>query len=114
MYYYISIHSTDYTKQIDSNVLEYYLTCNLGFTKVSHLRFIKEIYGEIVEITGIAAKPNGGYAFSTLEGIEEVNLIEIDLPRNINDILEESISEIANSIAKKFSWMIDDDHGLHT
>lgn len=113
MYDYISIHSDDYTKQIKSEVLEYYLTSNLGFIKVRHLKFIKEINGETVEITGIPANPNGGYAFNTLDGIEEVNLIEIDLPRYIDNILEHSISEIANLIAKEFSWMIDDDHGLN-
>lgn len=113
MYDYISIHSVDYTKQIKSEVLEYYLTCNLGFTKVRHLKFIKEINGENVEITGISANLNGGYAFNTLDGVEDINLIEIDLPRYINHILEHSICEIANLIAKEFSWKIDEDHGLN-
>ena len=40
MYDYISIHSDDYTKQIKSEVLEYFIH-NLGFTKVSHLKFTK-------------------------------------------------------------------------
>ncbi|KQX51395.1 hypothetical protein [Paenibacillus sp. Root444D2] len=112
MYYYISIHSDDYTQKIKSEVLEHYLQEKLGFTKVRHLVFIKEINGEIVEITGIPANPNGGYGFNSLDGIEEINLIEIDLPRDIDEILEHSISEIAILIAKEFSWKIDDDHGL--
>ncbi|CAH1226857.1 hypothetical protein PAECIP111891_06014 [Paenibacillus allorhizoplanae] len=112
MYYYISIHSDDYTQKIKSEVLEHYLLSKFGFTKVGHLKFIKEINGETVEIMGIPANPNGGYAFNTLDGIEEVNLIEIDLPRYIDGNLEHSISEIAISIAKEFSWMIDDNHGL--
>jgi len=111
MYDYISIHSNEYTKQIKSEVLEYFMH-NLGFTKVSHLKFTKEINGMIVEITGILANQDGSYAFNSLDGIEEINLIEIDLPRNVYGILERSVSEIAISIAKEFSWIIDDDHGL--
>ncbi|WP_217593922.1 hypothetical protein [Cohnella sp. GbtcB17] len=112
MYDYISIHAYDYTKQIRSEVLEHYIL-NLGFTKVSHLRFINEINGEIVQIKGIPANPDGSYAFHSLESVEEINLIEIDLPRNVHGILEHSISQIAVLIAKEFSWMIDDDHGLN-
>ncbi|NQX70414.1 hypothetical protein HQN90_30170 [Paenibacillus alba] len=54
------------------------------------LIFIKESNGEIVEISGIPANLNGGCAFNTLEGIEDANLI-----------------------AKEYSWMIDDDHGVN-
>lgn len=43
---------------------------------------------------------------------EEINLIEIDVPINIDDTLELVISDIANAIVKEFSWIIDEDHGL--
>ncbi|WP_240632989.1 hypothetical protein [Paenibacillus montanisoli] len=54
----------------------------------------------------------GNYGFNTLDGIEEVNLIEIDLPRYIDDMLEQTITEIAIAIANEFSWEIDENHGL--
>ncbi|GGG00223.1 hypothetical protein GCM10010912_51380 [Paenibacillus albidus] len=113
MFDYISVHSNDYTKKIKSMVLEQYLTRNVGFTKISHLTFCKEINGKLVRLTGIPANPDGSYAFNTLNGIEEVNLIEIDVPRYIDDTIELAISGIASSIAKEFSWIIDDDHGLN-
>ncbi|WP_426451955.1 hypothetical protein ACP26L_07715 [Paenibacillus sp. S-38] len=113
MYDYISIHYHDYTNKIRTDILENYLTRSLGFTKVSHLRFTKEVIGEVVNLTGIHANLNGSYAFNTLEGIEEVNLIEIDVPRYTNDIIEKTISEIAVQITKEFSWIIDEDHGLN-
>lgn len=112
MYDHISIHSHDYTKKIKSMVLERYLICNLGFTKTSHLKFCKEINGELVRLTGIPANLNGNYAFDTLEGVEEINLIEIDVPRYTDETIELEISGIAISITKEFSWIIDDDHGL--
>ncbi|SDW22047.1 hypothetical protein [Paenibacillus sp. CF384] len=112
MYYYISIHSDDYTKKVKSKVLEQYLIHILEFEKASHLTFFKEIYGELIKIRGITSDNDGNYGFDTLEGIEEVNLIEIDFPNYINDILEQTIAAIATAIAKEFSWIIDEDHGL--
>ncbi|MGO4501102.1 hypothetical protein AB4114_35220 [Paenibacillus sp. 2RAB27] len=112
MYAYISIHSEDYTKKIKSKVLEQYLITQLGFTTVSHLTFIKEFSGEYIRLTGIPANSNGNYAIDTLEGVEEINLIEIDVPMNLDDNLELEISGIANTIVKEFSWIIDEDHGL--
>ncbi|MCM3626257.1 hypothetical protein M3194_02600 [Paenibacillus glycanilyticus] len=112
MYYYISIHSDDYTKKVKSKILEQYLVHILEFEKESHLTFSKEINGERIKIRGIPADNDGNYGFDTLEGIEEVNLIEIDLPKYIDDILEQTIAEIATAIAKEFSWIIDEDHGL--
>ncbi|MBP1996698.1 hypothetical protein [Paenibacillus eucommiae] len=112
MYDYISIHSEMYFTKIESKLLEHYITSNLGFVKVSHLKFIKEINGQFVKATGIAANPNGSYAFNTLDGIEEINLIEIDVPSYIDEIIEQALSGIASAIAKEFSWIIDDDHGL--
>ncbi|MDQ0059928.1 hypothetical protein [Paenibacillus harenae] len=112
MYDYISIHSDDYTKKVTSKNLEHYLINNLGFEKVSHLTFYKELHGEPIELRGIPAELDGSYAFNTLEGVEEVNLIEIDLPRSISDILEHAITGIAIAISKEFSWIIDEDHGL--
>ncbi|MGW8957353.1 hypothetical protein [Paenibacillus sp. NPDC055715] len=113
MYDYISIHSDKYMSRIKSEVVEQFLTSVLGFTKVSHLTFHKEIDREIVKVTGILANPDGSYAFDTLDGTEEVNLIEIDVPIYTDDILELILSSIATSITKEFSWIIDDDHGLN-
>ncbi|MNW44825.1 hypothetical protein D3C74_220720 [compost metagenome] len=113
MYDYISIHSDKYMSKIKSEVVEQFLTSVLGFSKVSHLTFHKEVDGEIVKVTGILANPDGSYAFDTLDGTEEVNLIEIDVPIYTDDILELILSSIATSITKEFSWVIDDDHGLN-
>ncbi len=112
MYDYISIHSDDYTIKVKSRILEQYLISNLGFERVSHLIFCKELHGVRIKLRGIPAGLDGNYAYDTLEGIEEVNLIEIDLPSYINDILEHAISDVAIAISKKFSWIIDEDHGL--
>lgn len=111
MYDYISIHSNDYSLKIKSGVLENFIIY-LGFKKVSHLEFIKEINGERIKITGILADLDCCYSFDALDGIEEINLIEIDLPLYIDDNLEQVISKLAIDIAKKFSWIIDEDHGL--
>lgn len=46
MYGYISIHSDDYTKKVNSRILEQYLISKLGFEKVASLIFSKELYGE--------------------------------------------------------------------
>lgn len=113
MYDYISIHSENYTKKIKSKVLEQYLTSQLGFTTVSHLTFSKEVSGEFIRLTGIPANSNGNYAINTLEGVEEINLIEIDVPMNLDSTLELVLSDIANAIVKDFSWIIDEDHGLN-
>lgn len=43
VYDYVSIHSKDYTKKIESMILEQYVTCNLGFKKISQVTFFKEI-----------------------------------------------------------------------
>lgn len=50
--------------------------------------------------------------FFTLEGIEEVNVVEIDLPESVNKNLERVISDIAVAISNEFAWVIDEDHGL--
>lgn len=103
MYDYISIHSDDYSKKVKSKILEQYIISKLGFEKVSHLTFYKELHGERIRLRGIPARLDGNYAYDTLEGIEEVNLIEIDLPRSINDILEHAISKVAIAISNEFS-----------
>lgn len=112
MYGYISIHSDDYTKKVNSRILEQYLISKLGFEKVASLIFSKELYGERIWVTGIPADPNGNYAFNTLDGIDEVNLVEINLPRSINNNLESVITGIAIAISNELSWYIDEDHGL--
>ncbi|GFZ76122.1 hypothetical protein GCM10008018_22090 [Paenibacillus marchantiophytorum] len=113
MYAYISIHSEDYSKKIKSKVLEQYLTSMFGFATVSHLVFIKKVSGEFIRITGISANSNGNYSIYTLEGVEEINLIEIDVPMKLDDTVELAITDITNAIVKEFSWIIDEDHGLN-
>ncbi|WP_116190827.1 hypothetical protein [Paenibacillus taihuensis] len=113
MYAYISIHSENYTEKVQSKILENYLVNILGFQKVSHLTFCKALHGESIRLRGIPAGLNGNYAYDTLEGIEEVNLIEIDLPNYSNDIIETDISNVAIAISKELSWIIDEDRGLN-
>jgi hypothetical protein len=62
----------------------------------------------IIRVQGILANSNGSYAFDTLDGVEEINLIEIDIPDPLDPETEEYIMEIANSIAREFSWCIFD------
>ncbi|MCD1261411.1 hypothetical protein B5M42_021655 [Paenibacillus athensensis] len=112
MYNYISIHSNDYTEKIKSAILEQYLTRNLNFEKVRHLIFCKEFQGERIWLRGILADRDGNYAFHTLDGVEEINLIEIDLPVSISGMLAQEIEIIAVAIARELSWIIDKDHGL--
>lgn len=45
---------------------------------------------------------------NSLDGVEEINLIEIDIPEKINDDLEKVIFHIARAIAKEYSWVIDE------
>ncbi|MDP5276186.1 hypothetical protein [Chengkuizengella axinellae] len=107
MYDYLSIYSPGYSKTIRTEVLEEYLKFFLNFNKESSLRFSKIHSGELIRVTGILANSKGNYAFNSLDGIEEINLIEIDIPENINDELEKTILNIAKSIAKEYSWLID-------
>jgi hypothetical protein len=44
------------------------------------LIYSKEIGGEVIKIMGIFANSQGNYAFDSLDGIEEINLIEIAIP----------------------------------
>lgn len=112
MYDYVSIHSKNYAEKVKAEILEKFLVGNLGFEKISHLKFSKELCGEWIGITGISASLEGNYAFFTLEGIEEVNVVEIDLPESVNKNLERVISDIAVAISNEFAWVIDEDHGL--
>ncbi|WP_240421804.1 hypothetical protein [Paenibacillus periandrae] len=109
MYDFISICSDAmYSKKIRTEVLEEYLVSMLKFTKESNLIFSMESGGEIVRITGIPANSQGNYAFNSLEGVEEVNLIEIAVPWKINDDSEKVISDIAKAITKEYAWIIDE------
>ncbi|RXZ79529.1 hypothetical protein EBB07_22640 [Paenibacillaceae bacterium] len=108
MYDYVSIYSDEtYSGKIRAKVMDDYLTSVLKFTRDSNLKFSKEIRGEVVTVTGIPTDSQGSYAFDSLEGIEEINLIEIDIPMNSNYELEQEILAIANAIARQFSWTID-------
>ena len=73
------------------------------------MKFYKEIGGEVINITGIPANTQGNYAFNSLEGVEEISLIEIAIPWMINDNLEKSISDIVNAIVNEYSWIVDED-----
>ncbi|MCZ1265969.1 MULTISPECIES: hypothetical protein [Paenibacillus] len=109
LYDYLQIYSDEnYTKKVKNVDIEQFFTQSLVFKKISNLRFSKIIYGESVTATGILADSNGGYAFETLEGVEEINLIEIDIPLMIDSEIETEILEIANAIASKYSWIIEE------
>ncbi|ULO08524.1 hypothetical protein H1230_06875 [Paenibacillus sp. 19GGS1-52] len=101
------IYSEQYRTTIKTNDIEQFLSQSLGLTKVDRLRFSKEICGELIRITGLIANLNGSYAFDTLDGIEEINLIEIDLPVRTNKEIENTILQITNEIAKEYNWIID-------
>ncbi|WP_322904776.1 hypothetical protein [Paenibacillus campi] len=66
------------------------------------------VQGERISATGILADSNGNYGFDALDGIEEINLIEIDIPLNMTLELEVVILEIAQQIADTFSWLLDE------
>ena len=109
MYDYISLFSDDeYSRRISIETLEQFLLDEMNFTKESNLVFSKRIGEEYIKLRGILANSYGNYAYDTLEGINEVNLIEIDIPDIIFPQVEEHILEIANAIGKKFSWYIFD------
>ena len=109
MYDYISLYSDDkYSKKIKTEVFESYLSKSLGLKKDSSLKFSKEFNGINIRLTGIMSNENGSYAYDTLDGVEEINLIEIDIPDNVNAVVEKEITKIAFAIAKEFSWCVYD------
>lgn len=108
MYDYVMIYSdAHYEATIPAREISQFLVDTLAFQKTSHLKFHKEIAGEIIRITGIQANSSGGYAFDSLEGVEEINLLEIDLPNHLSQELEDHVRATANRIASQFSWIID-------
>jgi hypothetical protein len=109
MYDYISLFSDDkYSGKILTDALECFLLDELKFTKERTLVFSKRINGENIRLSGILADANGNYAHDTIDGLNEINLIEIDIPDAIDSQIEERILEIAIEIGKKFSWCIFD------
>lgn len=109
LYDYISIYSDpNYIGRVQTIDIEYFFLTELKFDKIRNLRFSKMIQGELVIATGILAKPNGNYSYDTLDEIEEINLIEIDIPFHMTIELQASILKIANQIAQTFSWHIDE------
>lgn len=68
MYDYVSIHSKNYAEKVKAEILEKFLVGNLGFEKISHLKFSKELCGEWIGITGISASLEGNYAFFYIRG----------------------------------------------
>lgn len=109
MYAFISICSdTLHSKYIRTVVLEEYLLSHLKFNKESNLKFFKEIGGEVIRINGIPASSQGNYAYDSLEGVEEINMIELAVPWKITGDSEKEVIDIANDIAKQFLWMIDE------
>jgi hypothetical protein len=109
MYDYISLYSDDnYSGKINTEVIEEYLQTTLNLLKKSSLKFVKELDEVKIIVTGILADANGNYAFDTLDGINEINLIEIGVPDGIDKSIEDEILKIAFAIAKKFSWCVYD------
>lgn len=107
MYDYISIYSDEnYSKKIRTETLEKYLLATLNLRKESSLKFSKEIDGVRIILTGILANENGNYAFDTLNGVEEINLIEVDVPNSIDAGIEDAITRLAVAIATEYSWCI--------
>ncbi len=96
-----------YRNSIKAIDFEQFMIRTLGFEQLTKLKLYKEIGGELVRFTGIQANSDGSYAFETLDGVEEINLIEIDLPERIDDEIESEILKIANTIANEYSWIID-------
>lgn len=110
MYDFINISSdATYSQRIKADVLEEYLTSVQKFSKESHLKFFKEIGGEKIKIMGIPADSHGNYGFNSLEGVIDINLIEIAVSWTLDDTFQEEISGIANAIAKQYYWIIEDD-----
>ncbi len=109
MYDYICLYSDDnYSGRIKTEVLEKYLLTTLNLCKESSLKFSKEFNGVRIVITGISADANGNYAFDTLDGVEEINLIEIEIPDSLDEKIEEEITRIAIAIASEYSWCVFD------
>lgn len=109
MYDYISLYSDDkYSRKIKSEVLEKYLLTTLNLHKDSSLKFSKELNGVRIRLTGILADENGNYAFDTLDGVEEINLIEIEIPDSMDEGIEGEITRIAFAIAAEYSWCVFD------
>ncbi len=109
MYDYISLYSDDnYSRRIKTEVLEEYLLSTLHLRKEGSLRYYKEFNGVRIVITGFMADANGNYAFDTLNGVDEVNLIEIEVPGSIDEKIEEDITKIAFTIASEYSWCVVD------
>ena len=107
LYDYIILCSDDsYSGRIKTELLERYMMSDLGYSKIRSLTFVREYNGEIIRVTGIPANSNGSYAFDTLDGVEEINLIEIDIPRLTNEEIEMEIFKNACSIAEEFSWSV--------
>lgn len=108
MYDYIMIYSDEqYEKTIQTFEMEQFCIAELGLKPISKLRFHKNINGEEIMVTGIFANTNGGYAFDTLDNVEEINLVEIDIPDKLTDEMEKEILAVANAIAGRFSWKVD-------
>ena len=108
MYDYIMVYSDDqYQKTIQSFEIEQFCIIELGLIPISKLKFYKNIDGEEIIVTGILANSNGGYAFDTLDDVEEINLIEIDIPDKLTYEIEKEILDLSNAIASKFSWKVD-------
>lgn len=109
LYDYISIYSDEsYAGRIKTIDIERFFIEVLAFEKTDSLKFCKVVSGEPVSATGYLANARGGYAFDTLDGIEEINLIEIDIPLQMNMELEKFILAAAYQIAKRYSWIVDE------
>jgi hypothetical protein len=61
---------------------------------------------------GIPANSNGGYGFNSLEGVKDINLIEIAVSWELDNTFQKDISEITMAIANHFSWIVKDDREI--
>lgn len=57
---------------------------------------------------GISADANGNYAFNFHEGVEKINLIEIEVPDSLDEKIEDEITKIAFAIAAEYLWCVFD------
>lgn len=103
MYDYISIYSQDYSVNIKKEIIEEFLISTLKFSKDRNLEYFKEIGDQRIILRGILANSKGNYAYNSYDEFDEINLIEIDIPKSRIINLEDEIK----SIAEELSWSID-------
>ena len=107
MYDYISIHSVKFASFIKTDEIEKFFVLKLKCRKLCALIFTKELGKSSITIRGIHADPQGNYGYDSSDVLNEINLIEIDIPENIDISVETEIMKFAKKISKEFLWEID-------